>query len=179
MKKIVKSAVFLLAFASASIVNADPLFNYSYTFSDGHVVSGSFNGVVNGDLVTNLTNITAALDGTSFPASFGDHWVQGQAVVGGAQASFSGNSNNFMFADQDYATTMGYVEYLRYISDTIVDTYDTRTGIDHADWYADPTHWSLVQAQDTQASVPEPESYALVLAGMGLMGLTLRKRKSS
>src|SRR4051812_34172503 len=143
MKNFVKSVLVLVALAAGAAVNATPLFNYSYTFADGHVLSGSFRGTANGDLVTGLTAITAALDGASFPASFGEHWDQGFAVPGGAQASFSGNSNNIMFVDQEYANTHTYIAYFRYISGSIVDTYDIRTSVSHVDWFPSNARWSL------------------------------------
>jgi len=179
MKNFAKSAFVVLALAAGAAATATPLYNYSYTFADGHVLTGSFRGTANGDLVTGLTDITAAMDGKSFPASFNEHWDQGYTVPGGAQASFSGNSNNIMFVDQDYANTHTYIAYFRYLSGSIVDTYDTRTYVSHVDWFPSNAGWSLTAANEAPASdVPEPDSFAVMLAGAGLMGMVLRRRKA-
>jgi hypothetical protein len=179
MKNIVKSAVALFALVAGCAVHATPLYNYSYTFGDGHVLSGSFRGTANGDLVTGLTDMTAAIDGKAFPASVGEHWDQGYALVGGAQASFSGNSNNFMFVDQEYADTHTYLAYFRYLSGSLVDMYDTRTYEWHVDWFPSGAAWSLTAANETPAAdVPEPNSGAVMLAGACLMGLVLYRRKA-
>ena len=107
----------------SSSVQADTTFNYSYIFSSKDIIAGSFTGSVDGNLITNLSNITASFDGLPFNTdvsgrlygfayvtdangssatlnSSGDvldgktAWANGDAV-----ASFDGTQNNFLFID--------------------------------------------------------------------------------
>lgn len=172
MKSIIKLISFITVLAYGPITHATQLYDYAYTFADGHTVSGSFNGVANGDLISDLTNITAALDNESFPASFGEHWTD-NAQVGGAIVSFSGLNNNFFFVDQEYAVTGAYVQYFRSLSGSVTDSYNIASGVDHVDWDFEPTRWSVVT---TAQQVPEPGTYTMLLTGLGLMGFMLRRK---
>ena len=44
-------------------------YNYTYTFDTSNVVTGSFDGTTDGNLVTNLSNVSAYLNGVAFPGS--------------------------------------------------------------------------------------------------------------
>jgi hypothetical protein len=59
-------AIALAATAPLAQAQTVETFFYSYIFSSGDVVSGSFNGTANGNFVDNVSNITVELDGNSF-----------------------------------------------------------------------------------------------------------------
>jgi hypothetical protein len=63
MKKLLCAlAVSGLAFASSAEAT---VFNYSYTYNNGTVLSGSFTGDLNGTSIYNLSNISVLANGTS------------------------------------------------------------------------------------------------------------------
>ena len=77
----------------AAFVGSAQAESFLYSFQVNNLsVTGSFDGAVNGDLVTNLSNITAAIDGIAFSGFlYGVHYEGWDAVPvsGGAVASFS------------------------------------------------------------------------------------------
>lgn len=98
-----------LALLSVPIEATAGHYDYTYTFNQGATVSGSFSGTADGNLIVDLTNITANVNGIPFEgsgdllayswsntsySSTGLGWVQG-----GAQVSLDGSQNNFWFAD--------------------------------------------------------------------------------
>lgn len=179
MKKIALVVAVFSAFAGSA--QADT-FHYSYVFDSGNTITGSFDGTASGDLVTGLSNITAVLDGVAFIGPlFGSSMVSNSGwQSGGAVASFTGNQNNFLFVDADYPTNTSITNYFfiadYYSNQSLVTTAHSWTtgaqGYDSNGWSA--ARWTLTNV----SAVPEPETYAMLLAGLGVMGTVARRRKA-
>jgi hypothetical protein len=85
---------------------APTTYAFSYRFADGVVVSGSFSGTPNGNLITNLSRVSAFIDGSPLPRKVSNYgWVyNGQTfstISGTAVASFDGTQNALLFSDSD------------------------------------------------------------------------------
>jgi hypothetical protein len=95
------------------MVRADQ-FEFSYTFSQaaitgaGTVVTGTFDGTANGDLITDVTNAAFAVGGVDATGTIYAEGYTGinfdTAVDGTAVLSFDGLQNAFIFANADIAT---------------------------------------------------------------------------
>ena len=181
MKKLLVTSLASIALGD---IAAAPVFattyNYSYTFTPvlgTNWVSGSFDGTANGDLITDLSNITAVLNGFApFNGSgslWGSHYDAGTGgwVSGGAVASFDGLQNNFLFIDSNFPLVPNYSNYyysvysLYHINDLFFESgyvYDLplTSGI-----------WSVTAANP----IPEPSSMALL--GASLIGLGVNRRR--
>ena len=173
MSKLIRCATLLAAMAIASGAHASVMYDYSYTFASGDVMSGTFNGDASGNLVTNLTGITASFNGTPLAGSgalFNATLVvpMGRWVADGGVASFDGTQNDFLFVDSHYPIDSNYTNYFYSINDvgTLANTQGGRI-----DEVVVPGFWSL-------AVVPEPGTGALLLAGLGLMSLALRRKRA-
>jgi hypothetical protein len=188
-----KKFTFAIAMAVAAVATQAETFNYSYTFADGTKVTGSFDGTSDGTLVTGLTNISANINGIAFNGSgalFGSSYEDNSGYVsGGAVASFDGRNNNFMFNDNGYAAAASG-EYTNYFYSGTAGgppkvpnydvyagghwTYDYEYGHNRVPYVFSAEQWSLRSVN----AVPEPETYALMLAGLGLMGSLVKRRKA-
>lgn len=179
-----KQLLTAVIFLSVSAAHADS-FKYSYVFGDGATVEGSFSATVNGDFLTDFSNISAAIDGEEFfgngslinygyDAGTGD-WVAGQAV-----ATISGTYANFVFAaDPEFFNNTNFfrVEFDQTSVTGSATAIKIGGGVylDVSDFYSyAPSRWTLTAV----TAVPEPESFALLLAGLGLMGVVVRRRKA-
>ncbi len=188
-----------LALLTATIALTAPLsqaakFDYSYTFGSGAVVAGSFTGTANGNLITDLSDISASLNGIGFaPTLYGIGYSNYAPnayrwVPTGAVASFDGTQNQFMFADdtmtpghdslQTYffivTSIIGGVAYPEAFATLLNDgTHVEVDGVFRPYRYS-PARWSVTAVA---APVPEPETYAMMLAGLGLLGVMTRRRK--
>ncbi len=165
---------------AATLAHADT-FKYTWQFDDGSKVIGTFDGVANGNLVSNLSNISVAIDGVAFVGNgslLDFSWNPDRTLVrGGATASFNGLDNNFFFVDTDIINDPFYTNYfgiahhrnLPFFEDNAQDL----NGNIHMSAQYHPTKWTLTKL----SPVPEPESWAMLLAGMGLIGGMAHRRR--
>src|SRR4051812_3993063 len=106
MYKFMKLVAFVLALAVGGHAQAER-YRYAYEFSNGHQTTGFVDGVANGDLIMNLSNISFYYDGVGF-ANNGHLLNWGgpglSMVPGTAVISFSGAANLFSFSSSDIYT---------------------------------------------------------------------------
>jgi hypothetical protein len=163
------------------------LFDFSYTFNTGDVISGSFQGNQTGQDVTGLINITASFDGTALTGplsaySYTD--VGGQCStcygLGGATASFDPLSNNFVFANTNNVPIGGYTNYFYIIpwpngagNPVATQFYSAGNYVPSNQYNGDyiPGNWVL-------KAVPEPSTWAMMILGFCGLAFMAYRRKS-
>jgi hypothetical protein len=186
MKNVLKAVIFMTAM-SASLAQAQS-YAFSYTFSSGDVITGSFTGDLNTTttLFSNVANVYAALDGVPFV---------NDAVIGSLdivawnsstqswddtltpQISTNAGLNNFSIADNDPAKNVNTTNYFQFIN-------DANNG---QEVLADNNNGSPVFALDTNSNgavnsawtvtaVPEPGLLSMLVSGLGFLATKAHRR---
>jgi hypothetical protein len=175
---ILKSAMLMAGLGLASIANATT-YDFSYTFGDGTLLSGSLSGTANGAFIQNISNVHVGLNGNAFAGAslFAFGWNAATPAFNPATpAVLSTNAalNNFIFADNNDPTFAGVTDYFYFVNDPGSLGHEAfATNLNTGDIALDnPTNssWSLVAAQ-----VPEPATFALLLPGLVLVGVAARR----
>jgi hypothetical protein len=172
MKRFVRVAALALSLLVGAAAQATT-YNFSYTFGDGNKATGSFDGTTVGDLVVDLSHISVSVNGVAFPQNgaltayfftpLGD-WENHDAV-----ASFNALHNNFGFFDGDPnkgLNTRGFM----------LAPYDVNHLAAIAGTVGEPSEWTVAANWTLTAAVPEAETYAMLLVGLGLIGVVARRR---
>jgi hypothetical protein len=158
-------------------------FQYSYDFDNGDVVSGMFDGTANGNLVTELSNISASYNGVAFNGSGSlfaasyDYDLQWW-TVGNAYASFDGTNNNFMLIDSNYPVDTNFTNYIYSLAaygESWTWFYNPHRLISGNDSSNNFSQWHLAEV----SPVPEPETLAMMLLGLPMIAWTVRRKKSA
>jgi hypothetical protein len=182
LKKLVISTALALAPFAASAAT----FDFSYTFDpnntgDGNplTVTGSLTGTLVGSFINNVANVQVAMNGTSFNgpliAEAWNNTTQAWDNTLAPVVSTNAAANNFIFADTDVAVNPAPSNYLYFTGGQIAainfNLTDVNGNAQSGFETANAQSWSLVAVP-----VPEPSSYALLLAGLGLVTLVARRR---
>lgn len=191
MKKLIVMLGFVSTIAVASLAHAAAIYGYSYTYGSGDVVTGSFTGDASGNLIKNLSSISASLNGVVFNGSghlYGSLWDKNASVFvsGAAVASFDGTQNNFLFSDVDTPNNSGTTNFFDSIpflvnSDqtSASDALTTSTFQFAQDFtfpggpmtQYNPSSWTVTLLSN---SVPEPSS--VVLLSLALLIVAWRRK---
>lgn len=179
MKTFLRSVAFAGLMVASAISQATE-FNFSYVFTTGDVISGSFDGTANGNLITIDSDLAVSLDGTAFLGGRQVFFagVTGMYAGGPAVVSFDGQANNFLAVDVLSGNSLLMAPFNG--GATNVADYSAFGG-GNADAPAesggvgpyDPTRWTIAAV----SAVPEPGTYAMFLAGLGLLGFLTKRRK--
>ncbi|MCB2107844.1 MAG: PEP-CTERM sorting domain-containing protein [Rhodobacteraceae bacterium] len=179
----------------ASVIGFGPsqasaaVYNFSYTFGSGDVVTGSLSGTQNGIFLESVSGVSVSLNGN--PLTGGDLYQPWAFVPGCCFAlgtpviSFDGNLNNFIFADAapynpsqtnyfSFVATDGLWDNVNvYFPSSPYITDVSYNGVAYGGNFAfDASRWSL-----TLAPVPGPDSLALF--GLGVLAIGAVRRKSA
>jgi hypothetical protein len=153
-------------------------YEFSYTQLDNTVISGTFDGNGFGNLILGLSKLSVFINGAAF-ANNGNLYTYGGPSTGFAAGagviSFNGLATNIAIADADLFG--GGAQALLLIGAfnggaTDAVNYNTPAGNGgegNGDYSA--SRWHVAVA------VPEPETYAMLLGGLALMGAVARRRK--
>lgn len=182
--KLLKTLAFSAALALTSFAANADTFNFSYTFDDTSVLTGSLTGVLNGLFINNVADIHVSLNGNEFTGAplYAAAWDAANLAWDNSVApviSTKASLNNFIIADANVPTDFGVSNYFFFTNDGTngaqVFANNLNTGdiaLDNPS-NANNTNWSI-----TAAPVPEPETYAMLLAGLGFLGALVRRRQA-
>jgi len=161
-------------------------YEYSYTLDLGTTISGSFSGIAIGDLIVDLTNVTAEVDGYAFKGSgnLATYSFAGTWIVGGAYASFDGLQNNFMFSDAPPPSVLDWTNQFFSLAGDATRLPDAPPEIGYGDRNVSingyealgdfpPNSSWCVTAMPEPASVPEPAGVIPLLGGLAFLGFHL------
>jgi hypothetical protein len=184
IKKLIQAAALLAACSGAAHAST---FDFSYTFTSGQTVSGSLDGTLSGNLVTNISDVSVNFDGTAytgtlFAGSFLPSSTGGSYNYGANAAVVSTNAalNNFIFADNTDSQANNVTNWFYFVNGTTptgsgtqeLEAGNVNTGDIAFDNPGSGT-WSL-----TPAPVPVPAALPLLMSGLGLLAAAKRRRQN-
>ena len=189
--KFAKTALVVALLATSAAASA-ATYDFSYTFLDAGSasagdltstgqpmsVTGSFSADLVGDYFQNVSDIHLSLNGVDFLGPLVAVSINASGTFDDSVApmiSTNGALNNFAFADTDLAVDQGASNYFGYqnAAGSEVYAYNANAGGISADSLPANGSWSVVAAP-----VPEPQTYAMLLAGLGLVGVIARRRRA-
>jgi hypothetical protein len=112
--KYINLSIFLIILTAPQISNADQYILTETLAATGTTdkITAIFNGTANGNIVTNLTNISVFINGTEYDNLTNNSLdSQGQFITGGAQVSFDGLQNNYRFREVPWPQSTHYEIY--------------------------------------------------------------------
>lgn len=188
LKKTILAAALALAGAQAGAVTVWTLDNTSsggttegltYTLTLNDEATGSFNLYIEGINVAgvDLEGGRTFLEDLSFnpPTGYTGAMLGGIAAIdGGLNASGCNGQGNFFCFDGVHQAVSGSTMSL----DFTVTASSFEGYVPHlkVDWDGSKNNYNLVSTSMV-AAVPEPETYAMFLAGLGAMGFVARRRQ--
>lgn len=152
---------------------------FQYTMLDQTLITGTFDGTANGNLVEDISKLAIAVNGFAMPNSgnLSAYGADGGFAEGAAKISFDGLATSLLVLD---APVYGMWSSLFFLGatnggDTDAINYNIAglpfNGEGDGDYSA--SRWSL----STVSAVPEPATYAMLLGGLALVGAIARRRK--
>src|SRR5262245_54916565 len=175
MKNVLKAAACVALFASIS-AHAET-FDFSYTFGDGSIVTGSLSGTLVGDTVQNVSDVHVALNGTAFTGTLNvAGWDAGSSKFDiPAVVSTDASKNNFLFTDAADVNSSDWTNLFEMITNDpnangVFAANPKMSGLNSAFDLAPNGSWTL-------APVPLPAGFLLFGSGLGLFGALTRRRQ--
>ena len=184
------SAIALFALAPLGVGQATS-YNFSYKFDSTNTVTGTFDGIASGNLIGSINNssISVKLNGIDLgtPGSFVSAGYDGNPAThlpntwtGSAQVSIDGTASNFGFFTPSLSGFNAYFYIIPWCNGNCLG--DNGTGVQTLTNGTTVTYLfngNYNSANWNVSAVPEPETYAMLLAGLGLMGFMARRRKQA
>jgi hypothetical protein len=194
MNFFVKAAVVAAALGASAVASADN-FDFSYVFTDGQEVTGSFAGLTSngGQSATGISNLQVAFNGIAFSGGAGplvlNAWNTSSESFNAPSSSTTlyanASLNNFGISDVDQSVNGQPDYFFNFVNDpnpavgssvTALnalqsDAFSSALGFQFDSDNATGT-WTLTDV----SAVPLPAGLPLLLSGLGLFGIVARRR---
>ncbi|HWW73080.1 MAG TPA: PEP-CTERM sorting domain-containing protein [Duganella sp.] len=154
---------------------------FEYTMLDNTHVTGTFDGTANGNLVEGISKLAIAVNGFAMPNSGNlyAYAADGGFVQGGAKISFDGLSTSLLAFDAPVTGAWTSTFFIGAANNGATDTVNYNiAGLPfngEGDGNYSASRWSL----GAVSAVPEPQTYAMLLGGLALLGVAARRRNPS